>query len=100
MGPHDNGGDTDMAAWTRDDVIAAIKRDFPDEDLATLLAIPDKYGVERYERERERVQLAVIALSNGDTDKLLYYRDLAKRDWRDVLWWPEGPVIPAERDMA
>jgi hypothetical protein len=39
------------------------------------------------------VQLAILKLSDGDTDKLLYYTDLAIKDFRDVLFWTE-PVIP------
>jgi hypothetical protein len=100
MGPHDQGGGTAMAYWTRDDVIAAITRDFPDEDLATMLAVLDEYGVERYERERERVQLAIIALSSGNIDRLLDYIDLAKKDWRDILFWPDGPAIPAVKETS
>ncbi len=86
-----------MAAWTRNDVIAAVKHNFPDEDLATMLAVLDEYGVERYEREREQVQLAIIALSRGNTDKLLDYTDLAKKDWRDVLFWSEESTVPVEK---
>ena len=35
----------------------------------------------------ERVQFAVLKLSQGDDDKLLETILLAKRDWRDVLVW-------------
>lgn len=35
----------------------------------------------------ERIQFAVLKISNGDQDKLLEAILLAKRDWRDVLVW-------------
>lgn len=36
-----------------------------------------------------RVQKAVLALADGDVDKLLHYAQAAVVDWRDVLWWAE-----------
>lgn len=36
-----------------------------------------------------RVQLAVLALAGGSLDKLTYYSDVARKDWRDVLYWSE-----------
>jgi hypothetical protein len=88
-----------MAAWTREDVIEAVAHHFPDEDRATVIALFDEYGVERYEREhgRERVQFAILELSDGNIDQPLDYIDRVKEDWRDILWWPDGPVIPADR---
>ncbi len=37
----------------------------------------------------ERIQLAVLKISNGDQDKLLEAILLAKQDWRDVLVWAD-----------
>jgi len=37
------------------------------------------------EAEVERIQLAVLKLSNGDADKFLAAVKLAQIDWRDVL---------------
>ena len=51
----------------------------------------DEYGVETYQRERDRVQLAIINLSEGDEAKLRYFVDVAKRDYRDVLFWSDNP---------
>ena len=51
----------------------------------------DSYGVEPYERERERVQVAILKLSAGSEEKVREYLAVAKRDYRDVLFWAEYP---------
>ncbi len=51
----------------------------------------DMYGVEPYERERERVQLAILKLSAGNEEKVREFVAVAKRDYRDVLFWAEYP---------
>ena len=54
--------DTEPTLNTRDDVIAALQIAFPSSDAATIPGVLDLYGTESYERERERVQLAIVAL--------------------------------------
>lgn len=76
-----------MEKPTRDDVVARITHDFPSEGPARLLTILDEYGTEPYERERERVQLAILHLSEGDIEEVRAYTKAAKRDYRDVLLW-------------
>ena len=78
-------------AYTREQVIAAIRLAFSDRDTSKILALLDTYGIESYERERERVQLAIIALSEGDESKLEHFLAVAKKDYRDVLFWTEYP---------
>jgi hypothetical protein len=94
--------DESSSSWTRDAVWAAITRDFPGENPEMIMAVIDDYrnddqaerwGVESAARGRARIQLAILHLSKGDVDRLLYYTDLAIMDFRDVLYWPE-PVIP------
>ena len=41
-------------AHTRDEVIAAVESSFPTINSARVLELLDTYGVESYERERER----------------------------------------------
>jgi len=72
-------------------VIAAVRAVFPRADTSAILAILDEYGVEPYQRERERVHLAILNLSEGDEAKLRYFLDIAKRDYRDVLFWSDCP---------
>ena len=56
-----------------------------------MLELLDSYGVEPYEQERERVQLAILKLSGGSEEKLREFVAVAKRDYRDVLFWAEYP---------
>jgi len=58
---------------------------------ARVLGLLDSYGVEPYERERERVQVAILKLSAGSEEKVCEYVAVAKRDYRDVLFWAEYP---------
>jgi len=58
---------------------------------AGVLELLDSYGVESYERERERVQVAILKLSAGSEEKVREYVAVAKRDYRDVLFWAEYP---------
>ena len=76
-------------SFTREDVLTAARRWFPNEDIATVESVLDIYGTETYERERERVQIAILKLSEGDVDKLLHFVQAAKQDYRDVLYWAE-----------
>lgn len=80
----------------RDDVVAAVRASFPNSSAETILSVLDLYGTESYEREKERVQLAVIALSEGKEDKLLDLVRIAKTDYRDVLAWYEGGPLTEE----
>ena len=55
--------------------------------------ILNQYGVEEYQRERDRVQLAILKLSQGQFDLLEYYLEVACSDYRDVLAWAEYPEV-------
>src|SRR5438105_13912187 len=78
-------------ARSRDEVVAAIQATFPESARARVLELLDTYGMESYERERERVQLAILKLSGGSEEKVREYVAVAKRDYRDVLFWAEYP---------
>ncbi|MBF0546335.1 MAG: hypothetical protein HQM08_17960 [Candidatus Riflebacteria bacterium] len=78
-------------------VIAAAKLAFPESDTQTIVDLLDLYGTEPYEREKERVQMAIIALSQGDETKLLEFISVAKLDYRDVLLWSMSPPL-SERE--
>jgi ABC transporter substrate binding protein len=79
----------DSSTPTREQVMHAIGQSFPSQDPVTVLGILDQYGSEWYEREQERVHLALLALSHGDLDELRTLVTYAKRDYRDVLYWTE-----------
>ena len=56
-----------------------------------MLEMLDSYGLKSYERERERVQLDILKLSVGSEEKVREYVAVAKRDYRDVMFWAEYP---------
>jgi hypothetical protein len=72
---------------TRDDVVATVRKTFPESAHARVLELLDTYGVESY----ERVQLAILKLSGGSEEKLREFVAVAKRDYRDVLFWAKNP---------
>lgn len=78
-------------AHSRDEVIAVIQKTFPESSWERVLVLLDTYGVESYEREPERVQLAILKLSEGNEERLREFVAVAKRDYRDVLLWAEYP---------
>src|SRR4051794_11534320 len=78
-------------ANSRDEVLAVIQSAFPESSQARVHELLDGYGPEPYERERERVQLAILKLSEGNEEKLREFVAVAKRDYRDVLFWAEDP---------
>src|SRR5438477_10047120 len=78
-------------AHSRDEVVAVVQGTFPAGGRTRVLELLDRYGVESYERERERVQLAILKLSEGNEEKLREFVAVAKRDYRDVLFWAENP---------
>jgi hypothetical protein len=80
-----------------ENTLAAILQHFPNHDPSPLLAIVNRYGTETYENEIARVRLAIIQLSAGDEEKLAYFVDIAKTDYRDVLAWQQlGPISEEE----
>lgn len=80
---------------TRDDVLAIARALFPGSDPAAILEILDRYGLEGW--ERERVQLAILELSEGHQDRLVDLVLAAKEDYRDVLsWQAAGPLSETE----
>lgn len=50
-----------------------------------------KYGQETYEREADRVRLAILKLCDARVDRVIELLAAAKRDYRDVLMWAEYP---------
>ena len=78
-------------AHSREEVLASVQASFPKESRARALELLDTYGLAGHERERERVQLAILKLSDGNEEKLRQNVNVAKRDYRDVLFWAEYP---------
>jgi hypothetical protein len=62
------------------------------EERARVRALLETYGLESYEREQDRVRLAILKLSEGQSARVPELVAYAKRDYRDVLMWAEYPV--------
>jgi len=76
-----------MAAITRETVVKAIARYFPDENPEDIISALDVYGEKPYHYEVPRVQYAILRLSGGDMEKLLHFVGVACQDYRDILYW-------------
>jgi hypothetical protein len=50
-----------------------------------------EYGTQSWQRESERVRLAMIKVSHGSLDELRRAGKAAGTDYRDVLMWAEYP---------
>jgi len=83
-------------SYTRAAVEAAVTQLFPTHDPTTILAILDEYGTQEYQRERLRVQLAILKLSRGDPDALRARTRDAQRDYRDILMWADQQDLRGE----
>jgi hypothetical protein len=91
-----------MVEADRNLIMKKISMIFPRKEAREILAILDRYGSDRNEPERERVQLAVLKLceEKGDSDPAALVQ-VAKADYRDVLAWAEYPhqsKRPPQRD--
>jgi hypothetical protein len=65
---------------------------FPGVPETQVLELLDQYGTESYERECDRVQVAILKLSGGDLGRLVEMVALAKTDYRDALAAAEYPL--------
>jgi hypothetical protein len=82
------GGDAvGMGARIEADIVAAVTRSFPADERAEAVALLSTYGVGPDEPDSTRVRMAIIRLSDGDLDRLRYYTEQAKQEYRDVLAW-------------
>lgn len=51
----------------------------------------ERYGKETYEKEVDRIRLAILKLCDARTEKVAELVTAAKRDYRDVILWAEYP---------
>jgi hypothetical protein len=63
------------------------RRSFADHQLVAVFAALDRYTGP----EPERVQRAILTLSDGDVGKLSHNVAVALQDYPDVLYWAEYP---------
>ena len=64
---------------------------FAPEQWPQVRQMLQEYGSEDWEREADRVRLALLKLSAGDVEKLRVWLQTAKQDYRDVLVGAEYP---------
>jgi hypothetical protein len=90
---------------SRNLVLKKLRDSFPDPTKAAeALSVLDTYGTEAWHREKERVQLALLKISEGDVEKLRLYTRGAQFDYRDTLvpaeypeeWQASSKTPPAE----
>jgi len=72
---------------TRADIERVVRRDFPAELFAQVMAVLNEYD----DWECDRVRVAVLKLANGNMERLRYEIEGAKCDFRDVLGPAEYP---------
>jgi hypothetical protein len=77
---------------TPDDVERVVCRDFTADEYTTVTAMLNEFGMEKWQREPTRVQLAALKVANGSVQKLRACIDSAKRDYRDALASAEYPA--------
>jgi hypothetical protein len=77
---------------TAADVERVVRRDFPPDQVRNVLTMLSEYGVEKWEREADRVRLAVLKLANRDLTQVRNWIAQAKMDFRDVLSPAEYPL--------
>jgi len=74
-----------IAANTRQQVLQDVQVNFPRQDPSQIMELLDLYGIETTEQHRERVQMAILQLSNGDLPRLFDLVEMAKYDYRGLL---------------
>lgn len=74
----------------REIVEAKVESLFPNHDTTQTLQLLDEFHT-RVAEVAPRVQLAILKLSDGDLERLRYYLDAAKCDYRDVILPAENP---------
>ena len=82
---------------TREEVLATAQAIFGKDNLDAVMTALDEFGMERHEREVDRVKLAILEISEGDMGKLRYWVKIAKADYRDALAARQlGPLSPED----
>ncbi len=77
---------------TAADVERIVRRDFPAERYDEVMGVLRRYGTVDYEREPDRVRLAILKLAGGDFSRLEAETQGAKSDYRDTLLAAEYPL--------
>ena len=65
--------------------LARISKDFPAAEYPNVIAILNSYGGP----EAGRVIWDILELSKGSIEKVRQYLEVARKDYRDILYWAE-----------
>ena len=84
---------------SRDELLAAVRIVFG-ADAHDAIRSLDEIDLSLWKESRARVQMAVMALSEGALDKLRQFTAEANRDYRNVLYWSEFTRAGAECRLA
>jgi hypothetical protein len=69
-----------------------LEKMFPDNDeRETVLEILQQYGHAEFQKEPDRVGMAILKLSGRSPERVRYYTLMACRDYRDVISAAEYP---------
>lgn len=68
-----------------------MRRDFPKSQLPDVLAMLDQYRIPDWEREKDRVQLAILKLAGGEFRRVQSLVRIAMCDYLDVVAPAETP---------
>ncbi len=74
-----------IATNTRQQVLQGVQVNFPRHNPSQIMELLDLYGLEPSEQQRERVQIAILQLSNGNLPRLFDLVEMAKHDYRTLL---------------
>ncbi len=77
---------------TAADVERVVRREFAPDQVSSVLAMLNEYGAEEWQREPDRVRLAVLKLAKRNLQQVRYWLEQAKGDYRDVLGPAEYPL--------
>jgi hypothetical protein len=80
-----------LPAITRGMVTEKIARYWPELDPEEIFQVLDGISIAGSEENIERVQLAVLKLSEGRQERLRELVAMARKDYRDVLAYAEYP---------
>lgn len=75
-----------------EDVERVVRRDFPADEIVSVMQMLNKYGTESWHREIPRVQIASLKVANGDKQRLSACLKSAMKDYRNVLSAAEYPL--------
>lgn len=67
----------------------AVEHQVPTHDRESVSAHLARYAESDGAHEVERVLLGILKLSVGEVDRVAHFVDVARTDYRDILYWAE-----------